>query len=777
MSGKVIPLIRDGVDLSKRPAPSGAKVEGILLVTRRFESGWCFGTIGEYKFAGVVPDGFKNGDIVEAQGKWEEHQRFGKQFKARGMTLGVPKTVEAVEKWLATLPNIGAQRASAIVSKFGVDALRIVEEEPNRLATINGLTSERVEEIVAEWAKRKHRVRAEQFLVGFGLNFDVVNRIINKVGPDLCIQKVRDDPWSIRDVKGMRFPLCDEIGAKLGIPKNHPNRQRAAVIETLSLAYHRAGHCMLTRQLGRMDREGPLDLLARINSAKFFPDAHVTMSVLLDLAAADQIVIEPNTIYLPDVWKWEDRVAKTILSLIDKPFDPIVVDEANLACLNAGQREAIRLAAAGHRFLILTGGPGTGKTFTIKFLLRELFAGLTVELAAPTGRAAKRMEELIGAKSSTIHRLLGFDGESGTFTRPSIDCEVLILDEVSMLDLSLAYEVLSRVSAQTRVVFVGDPDQLPSVQAGNVLRDVLKSRAVPIARLEQIMRQESDSPIIYAAHHARLGRDDTLRFANGESGDPTTQRFRFVHASRVEDVFARLDEVVDDFLGSGINILRDVQVLGAQRQKSPLATPILNARLQAKLNPTGPELERGETIFRLGDRVIQTKNCYSPDVVRNADGRVVDDPSRPRKQRMRRPVWEPDEDLQEDEENKIAVGPDPVFNGDTGEIVEVEPAGIVVQFSDQRWVRIKGESLWDVELAYAITCHKSQGSEYPHVVLIVHPGYVNLSRRLFYTGLTRAQSSCTIIGTEASVIHAVSTDASELRASGLSWRLQGHDTV
>jgi len=678
------------------------------------------------------------GERMTVTGVWTNHPSYGPQFAAESVERRMPETEEDIAAYLASgiLKGIGPATAQRLVDRFGADTLAVIEEEPERLQTVKGITAKKAMELSAAFRELTGLKRVMEFLARYELPVPLAMQLYRAYGAQ-ALPRLKEDPYLLTgQAYGVAFSTMDEIALSMGFDGDSPCRVEAALTYELSHNLNN-GHVFLPR-----DKL----LFASAQLIGGNPDALET--ALDGLLARGVIVQEPvagvQACYLQRLYQAETQVAQRLLSLRDAPrqtgknVDKIIAEmEARQGIAYAPQqRRAVELAARSG-VLLLTGGPGTGKTTST--LLERM--GLTVLLLAPTGRAAKRMSELCSREAQTIHRCLGmtFNELTGEVAfkkneKDLLEADAVIVDEMSMVDLPLMDALLAALKPGCRLVMVGDPDQLPSVGPGNVLGDILRSGAVDSVTLTEVFRQAEQSAIIRNAHLVNQGILPGL--------DNKNKDFFFLRRLQPERTAQTIVELCQTRLPKNMGIPADqIQVLSPTR-KYATGTTQLNTMLQAALNPPTAEKrerKRGSVVFREGDRVMQVKNNY--DIMwREADGL------------------------------KGGMG---VFNGDIGVITEIQPdAGLLTVNFDGRLVEYTGDMLVELELAYAMTVHKAQGSEYRAVILAVNSGApMLLTRGVLYTAITRAKELFLIVGDENIVTAMVANDRQARRYSGLRARL------
>lgn len=679
------------------------------------------------------------GEWIEAEGEWVVHHEFGSQFKASSLRSTPPQTARGIERYLGSgaVEGIGPRLAERLVAKFGEKTLEIIEREPHRLLEVEGIGAAKKKAIARATQGDKAVRDALIFLEGYGIAPGTAAKIHRQYGAD-TIPLVRENPYRLADeVFGIGFRSADAIAKEMGISSDSPTRAKAAIIYLLGQAGNE-GHVFLPRS----------ELISRAKSLDIPEEA--CGIALEQLAEGKEIVLETlgdhEVVYPAFNHHAEMEVAQRLRELAARSFvSTRPAGSAVLAAytddgddaLSAEQREAVRLAGEpGGGLLVLTGGPGTGKTTTLRAIVAQLEAeGRSCALAAPTGRAAKRLSEATGREARTIHRLLEYSGGPGErprFQRNQrfpLDADVVIIDESSMIDLILFYHLLRALPNKAKLILVGDADQLPSVGAGNVLRDLLASKAVPSIRLTQVFRQAEESQIVVNAHRIQQG---LLPISKGSDGD-----FFFMpeeDAEKAKDLICKLvAERLPKYLKA--NPLQDIQVLSTVR-RGPLGVDSLNEALQETLNPHIPghaQVRVGAHAFRPGDRVMQIRNDY----------------------------------------DKM------VFNGDIGIVRTVDPKERVVEVifterEDPSPVRYQDSDVYQLTLAYCTSVHKSQGSEYPAIVMPitwVMPSLMN--RNLLYTAITRARRLVVLVGLEAALRAYVRNVHADERYTWLAQRLKG----
>lgn len=671
------------------------------------------------------------GERIKATGAWKSDRRFGRQFEATRITAEPPATPEGIVRFLASglIDGIGPAYAERIVEAFGKDTFRVIEEESQRLEEVPGIGKSRRLRIKESWKRQKSVRDIMIFLHLHGLSTARALRLFKTYGQE-AVNILRADPYRLaRDIPGVGFKTADEIARQMGQPAESPRRLAAGILHALEQA-ERQGHCALPRP-ALLEEAGRL----------LETDADALEMPLNQLILESRVVVESNgtevLVFSADLHAAEEAVAKSIRTLLDRPSSlPALDPETSIAWferhhslkLSPEQAEAV-LRAAKERFFVLTGGPGVGKTTILRALI-EILAAKKVNpvLCAPTGRAARRLSESTGREAFTLHRALEYQPVAG-FARNRhrpLAGDLFIVDEASMIDLRLMATFLEAVPAHAHVLLVGDADQLPSVGPGNVLADLIASGVVPVSRLTHIYRQAAESRIIKAAHEVNVGHLPPLD--NAPDGD-----FFFLPRQGAEAITETLEHLIAERIPAryGWHPRDGIQVLTPMNRHS-LGTRELNARLQNKLNPPGGsklEIERFGTTYRTGDKVIQIRNNYDKEI----------------------------------------------FNGDIGHIAEIttEPASIYVSFEGHPRVHYEPGELDELALAYAVTIHKSQGSEFPAVVIpLSTQHFPMLQRNLLYTAITRGKRFVVVVGEQRALEIAVRNREGLRRHSGLAQRLR-----
>ena len=693
------------------------------------------------------------GTTIEASGNFINHHIYGKQFQITSFTEKMPEDAMAMERYLGSgaIKGIGAALAARIVRRFGADTLRIVEEEPERLAEIKGISEKKAREIAAQMEEKADMRKAMMFLQKYGISLNLGAKIYQKYG-DSVYSVLQENPYRLADdISGVGFKIADEIAGRIGIHTDSDYRIKSGMMYTLLQATGE-GHVYL-----------PKEELFQRSSELLGVDVSYMEKHLMDLSMERKVIQkeegETVLVYPSRFYYLELNTARMLSELnIDCPEDEAFVqrriaqiEKETGTTLDEMQKKAVT-EAAGHGLFILTGGPGTGKTTTINAIIRFFEGeGSELRLAAPTGRAAKRMTEATGYEAQTIHRLLELNGmpeeerqgQAVHFERNAenpLEADVIIIDEMSMVDIQLMHSLLLAVTAGTRLILVGDENQLPSVGPGNVLRDIIRSGEFPVVELKKIFRQASESDIVVNAHKINRGEQVTL---SNKSSD-----FFFLKRQDADIIIRVVIALIQEKLPRYVEAKPfDIQVLTPMR-KGLLGVERLNQILQRYLNPPEPskkEKEYGQGLFREGDKVMQIRNNYQLE-------------------------WE----IRGRYEIPVDKGVG-VFNGDTGILKTINEFSETaeVEFEDGRCAEYSFKQLEELELAYAVTIHKSQGSEYPAVVIPLLSGpRMLLNRNLLYTAVTRARRCVTIVGSEETFREMIKNEKQQRRYSSLDIRLK-----
>ena len=689
------------------------------------------------------------GDFVSVEGQMVEHPIYGTQLQVTSYELRPPEDVVAIQRYLGSgaIKGIGETMAARIVQKFGADTFRIMEEEPERLAEIKGISERKAREIAIQVEDKKELRQAMIFLTQYGIGNSLAVKIYTRYGPKMY-GIMQENPYQLaEDISGVGFKIADEIASRIGIHTDSDYRIRSGILYVLLQAVG-DGHTYLPRQ----------ELVRRGAEVLGVEESGIEIqlgNLCIDRKLIIKLEEEEERVYAAAYYYMELNTAKMLHDLnVPYAYDEAasmrrlekIEDHAGME-LDELQREAV-LGAVKNGVFLLTGGPGTGKTTTINAMIRYFESeGLDIMLAAPTGRAAKRMTETTGYEASTIHRMLELmggpdNGEKGSFLRNEenpLETDVIIIDEMSMVDLPLFHALLKAVLVGTRLVLVGDKDQLPSVGAGAVLKDLLQSEKFPTVMLNKIFRQAGESDIVVNAHKINRGEQVIL--------DNKSIDFFFLKRQDPNVIISVLLTLIQKKLPKYVEATPyDIQVLTPTR-KGLLGVERLNGILQQYLNP--PEKDKKEkehagVIFREGDKVMQIKNNYQLEwEIRNRYGLPID----------------------------RGMG---IFNGDMGIIKEMNlyAETMTIEFDDCREVEYSFKQLEELELAYAITIHKSQGSEYPAVVMPMWPGpRMLMNRNLLYTAVTRARRCVTMVGSDETFYQMAENINEQTRYSGLKERL------
>lgn len=727
------------------------KIEGYVehIVYRNEENGYTVLNLSAGKDEITCVGSFQSvheGEYLEAEGQYSTHATYGQQFKAEQYRIKIPQNGLALERYLGSgaVKGIGAALAARIVRRFGDDTLRIMEEEPERLAEIKGISDRKAREIGEQMIEKSQMQNAMIFLSQYGISLTLGIKIYNQY-QDTLYRILRENPYKLaEDIQGVGFKIADEIAGRVGIRTDSEYRIRSGLYYTLSQASAQ-GHMYLPKE----------ELLYR-TSELLGVEREVLGKYLMDMAIDRKIIMKEENVYTSQSYFLELNTARMLQELnivcenaeegIEKRI--AMIEAKDGITLDIMQRKAVA-AAVRNGLMILTGGPGTGKTTTINTMIRYFESeDMDIFLAAPTGRAAKRMTEATGYEASTIHRLLELSGvveESSANVRfernedNPLEADVIIIDEMSMVDIHLMHALLSAIVPGTRLILVGDMNQLPSVGPGSVLRDMIRSKAFPVVELTRIFRQASESDIVVNAHKIHAGQTVSL--------DNHSRDFFFLQRNDVRVIQKVILTLVSQKLPKYTDARpQDIQVLSPMR-KGPLGVESLNEILQRYLNPPGAdkaERENGRGVFREGDKVMQIKNNYQLEwEIRGKHGIAA----------------------------QRGMG---VFNGDLGVITSINSFGelLTVEYEEGRFVDYTFKQLDELELAYATTIHKAQGSEYPAVVIPLLGGpKMLMTRNLLYTAVTRARKCVVLTGSADTFQAMIDNQTEENRYTTLSQRI------
>ena len=662
------------------------------------------------------------GAVLLCDGDWKVDKKYGRQFVCETWEEVMPATVYGIEKYLGSglVKGIGPKFAHLIVEKFGTETIEIIEDNIERLREVPRIGKRRIEKIRESWEKQKDIKNVMLFLQQYGVSTAYAAKIYRQYGKE-SIDKVQDNPYRLADdIWGIGFKTADSIASKMGYEKNDLRRCKSGISYTLNELSNEGHVYAVEEQL--------IETAKKLLEA----DEEPIRQAVTEMIASEDLIREDEAIYLPPFYHSERGTANKLLALLQDQTPTLFGLKADIKAIekvSGIEYDEVQIAAIKQavrsKVMVLTGGPGTGKTTTTQGIIAAYkTAGMRILLAAPTGRASKRMSEATGMEAKTIHRLLEFNPQDGYKRNDEnpLEGDALIVDECSMIDIILMYNLMKAIPENMRLVLVGDIDQLPSVGAGNVLRDIIDSEKIPVVRLTRIFRQAQSSRIVMSAHAINQGRyPDT---SNGKQTD-----FFFIKNEEPEQVAEEIVKLVKHRLPKAYNQpLNNIQVL-TPMQRSVVGANNLNMMLQQALNTSNLGISRGGTTYKLGDRVMQVRNNYDKNV----------------------------------------------FNGDIGivEQVSMEDRTLFVRFDDNL-VEYEASELDEVTLAYATTIHKAQGSEYPIVVIpVLMTHFVMLQRNLIYTGITRAKKICVLIGQPKALAYAIRNLTVTKRNTKLKERLRG----
>ena len=698
--------------------------------------------------------GLGQGENISAEGEYIEHPVYGRQFKIQTYETVAPTDRAGMERYLGSgaIRGVGEALAARIVKKFGDDTFRIIEEEPERLAEVKGISERKAQEIAVQMEEKKDLREALVYLQQYGISNTLAVKIYNTYGMEMY-SVMRENPYRLaEDVSGVGFRIADEIAGRIGIHTDSDYRIRSGILYTLLQAVGE-GHCFL-----------PLELLLRRASELLGVSEENIRPQVDNLIMDRKLVAKGDAVFAATYYYAELNCANMLRNLNIPMLEAENLPAQDMAIRKRLERMAENLSmeldelqlkaveeSIKNGLFILSGGPGTGKTTTINMIIRYFESeGMDIFLAAPTGRAAKRMTEATGFEAKTIHRLLELnsalsddDTRRANFERNQenpLEADVVIIDEMSMVDIQLFQALLKAILPGTRLILVGDVDQLPSVGPGQVLRDLMNSEAFPMVTLEKIFRQAGESDIVVNAHRINKGEQIAL--------DNKSRDFFLLERNDVNVIYKHMIQLIREMLPKYVNATPfDIQVLTPMR-KGSLGCETLNGILQRYLNPSDPhkkEHSYGNTVFREGDKVMQIKNNYQ------LEWEIVG--------RYNIPIDK-------------GMG---VFNGDMGRVLEINEtmSTLLVEFDDGRRVNYPFSGLEELELSYAITIHKSQGSEYPAVILPLLGGPRMLfNRNLLYTGITRARNCVTILGSSETVRNMIDNVSENRRYTALESRIR-----
>jgi len=680
--------------------------------------------------------GINPGESLKIEGKWETNPRYGKQIKVFSYQPILPKNLEAIEKYLSSgmIKGIGTEYAKRIVSRFGENTLDVLDNEPERLSDVSGIGEKRQETIIKAWAEQKHIRELMIFLHSHNISATFASKIFKRYGNN-AISIIRDNPYILSyDIQGIGFKTADKMAMSLGIEPDSINRVEAGILYIL-VGLTEEGHCYF-----------PYEPLIVKCVEMMSVDEELVSEGIMHLKKRRQIEAEemPNNevaVYPKSLYVSEKSAAERFIDIVQskKELPEIHIEKAiswfekkHKMKLSNNQKSALEKVLKGIP-IVITGGPGTGKTTLVRAIV-EIFEakGVKVLISAPTGRAAKKIEEMTSRPASTIHRMLKYNKYNGKFIfniDNPLDCDVLIVDEVSMLDIVLANHLFKAVKPSANIVLIGDVDQLPSVGPGNFLKDVIDSKIIDVVKLNVIFRQAQQSRIIANAHCVNRGEMPNLNRRGQACLSPTREDFYFISREETDELLDTIIFLVSERIPQrfGYNPLEDIQVI-TPVNTGVLGSTNLNVHLQRVLNKETLTIIKGSKMFKVGDRIMQSVNNYDKNV----------------------------------------------FNGDIGRIIEInyEEHNVIVKY-DEQTVFYDFEELDELMLSYAITVHKSQGCEFKAVVMPLHTQHFRmLQRNLLYTGITRAKELMCLVGNAKAVQIAVKNNYVSKRFTGLSFRLK-----
>lgn len=663
------------------------------------------------------------GESLFMKGEWESHPRYGRQFKVSSYRTAMPAVTTGIEKYLASglIRGIGVEMARRIVNKFGEKTLEIIDNKIEKLTRVEGIGKKRLKQISEAWNEQKEIREVMIFLESYGISPGYASKIFKRYGKH-SVKVVTENPYRLAmDIFGIGFATADKIAENMGFGRDSEERAKAGLLHVLNECTEEGHVCY------------PSYMLIQRSQKMLQIDREIITTALEELSKNEKIVLDKELVYLPPFYVSETGIASSLIKLQNADESMRKVDSEKALkwvqqklniTFAVKQKEAVKHALKD-KILVITGGPGTGKTTIIKAIIAIASRlGTRIVLAAPTGRAAKRMSEATGFKAKTIHRLLEYNMHAGGFQKNDLNplqCDLLILDEASMIDTILMHHLLKAVPANASLIMIGDVNQLPSVGAGNVLKDIIASGRVAVVELNEIFRQARESRIIVNAHRINVGL--TPEYSNLE-GD-----FYFIEQEEPEKVVGIIIELVKERIPRKFHLdpVDDIQVLSPMH-RGLIGVENLNQELQNTLNPGKKTIVRGNKTLKVNDKVMQIRNNYNKDV----------------------------------------------FNGDMGRILRIEEDGrrVTVSF-DGHIVDYESSELDEIALAYAVSVHKSQGSEYPAVVIpVMTQHYMLLQRNLLYTAVTRGEKLVVLVGSKKALNISVKNDKTEKRYTKLAERLK-----